>query len=88
MYEEPKGQRRRKFSRKCKRKGKNCQHGKPQQKAGETAVKSPSSGSQSEGETESGENVSSTKFFHVCLPPCVAVVIFVKESEICIRILQ
>nr|XP_022328213.1 uncharacterized protein LOC111127360 [Crassostrea virginica] len=57
MYEEPKGQRRRKFSRKCKRKGKNSQ-GKPQQKAGETAVESPSSGSQSEGETESGENDS------------------------------
>nr|XP_022303031.1 uncharacterized protein LOC111110732 [Crassostrea virginica] len=58
MYEEPKGQRRRKFSRKCKRKGKNSQQGKPQQKARETAVESPSSGSQSEGETESGENDS------------------------------
>ena len=63
MYEELKGPRRQKFSRKCKQKGKNCQHGKPQQKARETAVESPSSGSQSEGETESGENVSSTKFY-------------------------
>ena len=59
MYEEPKGQRRRKFLRKCK-KGKNSQ-GKPHQKARETEVESPSSGSQSEGETESGENVSLTK---------------------------
>ena len=63
MYEEPKGQRRPKFSRKCKQKGKNSQQGKPHQKALETAVESPSSGSQSEGETESGENVSSTKFY-------------------------
>ena len=76
MYEEPKGQRRRKFSRKCKRKGKNCEYGKHWQKALETAVESPSSGSQSEEETESGENVSSTTKFHVCLPPCVAVVIW------------
>ena len=62
IYEEPKGQRRRKFSRKCKRKGKNSQHGKPQQTR-DTAVESLSSGSQSEEETESGENVSSTKFY-------------------------
>ena len=67
MYEEPKGQRRRKFSRKCKQNGKNCQYGKPQQKAGETAVESPSSGSQSEEETESGENVSSTKLKYCCI---------------------
>ena len=64
IYEEPKGQRRRKFSRKCKRKGKNFQHGKHWQKARETAVESPSSGSQSEEETESGENVSFAKFYH------------------------
>lgn len=63
IYEEPKGQRRRKFSRKCKRKGKNSQHGKHWQKALETAVESPGSGSQSEEETESGENVSFTKFY-------------------------
>ena len=65
IYEEPrpKGQQRRKFSRKCKRKGKNCKQGKSRQKARETAVESPSSGSQSEGETVSGENVSLTKFY-------------------------
>ena len=54
MYEEPKGLRRGKRKRKGK---KNSQHGKPQKRVRETAVERL----QSEGETESGENVSSNK---------------------------
>ena len=54
MYEEPKGLR----SRKRKRKGKkNSQHSKPHKRVRETAIERL----QSEGETESGENVSSNK---------------------------
>ena len=61
MYEEPKGLR----SRKRKRKGKkNSQHGKPQKRVRETAVERL----QSEGETESGDNVSSFSInYHIVL---------------------
>ena len=58
MYEEPKVLR----SRKRKRKGKkNSQHGKPQKRVRETVETVERL--QSEGETESGDNVSSKKCY-------------------------